>query len=299
MRKASLLLVLLSLFLLASHISTVSETISEATPTTAKPSLTLGIFPRRNAKTTLRIFQPLAEYLSEKLQRKVTVKTGENFKAFWDEVTAQKYDIVHYNQYHYIVSRQQWGYDAIAKSEEFGEAYIGGALVVRKDSDIKTIADLKGKKIIFGGGPRAMQSYIVARYLLEREGLSKNDYQTLFSIDLPSALYTTFYKQTDATGIGDKILALDIVKRMIDTEQLIFLAKSEPLPQLPWAVKASMAPELRNIIQTLLVNLKESEAGRKILKQARLTGLITATDAEYNKHREIIRAVYGDDYQVD
>jgi len=295
MRKSILLLILLSLSLTTVHFSHAAETAPKAT----QPALILGIFPRRNAITTLRLFKPLAHYLSEKLQREVTLITEKDFNAFWQAVAAQRYDIVHYNQYHYIVSQQQWGYEVIAKNEEFGDAHIAGALVVRQDSGINTVSDLKGRTIIFGGGPRAMQSYIIARYLLEQAGLQKNDYQTLFSKNPPNALYTTFYKQAAAAGVGDDVISLDIVNKLIDTQQLSILAQGEPLPHLPWAVKADMTPALRDMIQSVLINLKASEAGLEVLGQARLTGLVMTTDAEYDPHRTIISNVYGEDYQID
>ncbi len=261
-----------------------------------QPALTMGIFPRRNAQVTMHLFRPLAHYLSEQLGREVRLVTAKNFTSFWQDVEAQKYDLVHYNQYHYIVSRQKYGYQVILKNEEFGEATIAGALLVRKDSGIQSMADLKGKKIVFGGGPKAMQSYIVATYLLRQAGLQVGDYEEEFAKNPPNAILSAFYGQAAAAGAGDKVLRLKVVQQHIDTEQMTFLARSEQLVHLPWAVKADLDTTVVEQIQSLLSQLKQTEAGRALLKQARLSGLVRATDAEYNTHRDIIKAVYGEQF---
>jgi len=61
--------------------------------------LVLGIFPRRNAVDTVRMFTPLAQYLSRRLGREVRVETSKDFESFWQGVIQRRYDIVHYNQF--------------------------------------------------------------------------------------------------------------------------------------------------------------------------------------------------------
>ncbi len=71
------------------------------------------------------------------------------------------------------------------------------------------------------------------------------------------------------------------------------LAVSEKLLHLPWAVKRTMPAKLRDSIQSTLVNLENSEAGRKVLKSAVMTGIGKAEDKDYDPHRKMVRAVMG------
>lgn len=262
----------------------------------AEDPLTIGIFPRRNAKVTIDLFNPLAKYLSTNLNRDVNLETSKNFETFWDAVKNKRYDIVHFNQYHYVVSRHNYGYRVFAKNEEFGEATIAGAILVRRDSGINSARDLKGKTVLFGGGPRAMQSYIVASYLLEEAGLQKKDYKERFAKNPPNAILSTYYGLSPAAGAGDKVLNLDVVKKHIDIKQMKFLLRGEQLPHLPWATKRGMDPALRGKIKALFINLGKSKDGQVVLKKAKLTGLVNAKDGEFNKHRVIIKAVLNEEY---
>jgi len=255
----------------------------------ADDPLIMGVFPRRNAAETTRLFKPMADYLGEQLGRNVNLVTAKDFESFWLGVTEQRYDVVHYNQYHYIRSAQN--YEVVAHIEEFGKSTIAGVLYVRKDSGITALAQLRGRTVLFGGGEDAMISYITNRYLLLQAGLKKDEFKSLFAVNPPNSILALHRRQSDAAGAGDGVLDLPLVRKAINTDELIALAVSAPLLQLPMAVKRTMPAKLRASIQSILVNLKNSEAGKRVLNSAVLTGMGTAVDKDYDPHRQIVRAV--------
>ena len=51
--------------------------------------------------------------------------------------------------------------------------------------------------------------------------------------------------------------------------------------------------KLRASIQSILVDLKNSEAGRQVLKSAIMTGMGKAGDRDYDPHRKMATAVFG------
>jgi phosphonate transport system substrate-binding protein len=64
---------------------------------------------------------------------------------------------------------------------------ISGTIFVRRDSGIERLEQL-WEKILFGGGPRAMMSYIVPTYLLPQAGLKAGDYDKTYAINPPHAV---------------------------------------------------------------------------------------------------------------
>lgn len=277
------------------HAITLSCALAIAAATTAvraaEDPLVLGIFPRYKATETTTKFAPLANYLSDKLGRKVVLVTSKDFDSFWDGVTNRRYDIVHYNQYQFIRSAQN--YQVIAHSQEFGKDAVAGALYVRKDSGITDVSELRGRTIIFGGGKDAMLSYVAPRYLLMQAGLREGDFKTELAVNPPNALIALFHKQADAAGGGDILVDLPVVSKAIDAKQIKILAMTEPLLFLPWAVKRSMPAKLRQSIQTILVGLSDSAEGREILSAAGTTKLGKAGDRDYEPHRRMTNAVFG------
>ncbi len=258
--------------------------------------VTMGVFPRRPVAVTYKAFKPLADQLSKALGEKVILIIPKNFKAFWAGVKAKRFDLVHYNQYHYIKSHKAFGYKVITVNEERGSKTIRGQISVRKDSGIKTIADLKGKTILFGGGPKAMGSYIAPTAVLKKAGLvAGKDYQVRFAKNPPSALIGTYNKASDAAGSGDIILHVKSVSSKIDVSQMRALAVSEPFIHLAWAVKETLSADKAAKIIALMTSLKNSPKGKAILKAAYVTGFHKAKDADFSKVREIAKFALGED----
>lgn len=260
-----------------------------------EPVLRLGIFPRRNMQVTETMFRPLSEKLSSVVGMKVLLETTHDFASFWENVSSHQYDIVHYNQYHYLKSHKQFGYEVFARNVEFGRDKIGGAILVRKDSGINSVENLRGKTIVFGGGRGAMMAYITATYLLRKAGLKQGDYFEQFALNPPKACIATYYRKATAAGAGNYVLELPNVREKIDTSEMKYLVTSQKMAHLPWALKKSVSAELRGKLLDVMVGLADTTEGRKILKAARITKFLPATDKDYDSHREIVKSVLNEE----
>lgn len=294
---ASFIVLFLGVQYATAEVSGNATSSPQVVPDNSKP-LVFGVFPRRNSKDTIRLFTPIVELLEKELGRKVILETTPDFESFWRVMEQRRYDLVHFNQYHYIRSHKEQGYRVIVKNEEFGSDSIAGSIFVRKDSGLDSLQDLRGKKIVFGGGPTAMQSYIIPAYLLASAGLKESDYTKDYAISPPNALYAVYYGHADAGGAGNVVASLPVVTQNIDTSELKELVSSKNGPQLPWAVRDDMPLELEKKIQSILVDLKDTQEGRYILAKANLTGLTMAADEQFDEHRKIIHQVLGEDYCI-
>src|SRR5688500_17696065 len=257
----------------------------------ADETLVLGVFARFNASVTITRYTTVVEYLQKRLGRKVVLVTSKDFQSFWEGVEAQRYDIVQYNQYHYIRSAKT--YQVIAHNKEFGKSTMAGAIYVRKDSGITSLAQLRGRTVMFGGGEDAMISYIAPVYMMLQAGLKKDDFKSQFAVTPINSVIGVYHKQADAAGSADNAVGQPLIRNAINTDELTALAVSEQLLHLPWSVKRTMPAQLRQTIQSSLVDLENSESGRKVLKTALLTGIGKAEDKDYDAHRKMVRAVMG------
>jgi len=265
-------------------------------PAAADAEFIMGILPRHTPSETAEMYSPLAVYLSRELGTTVKVETTPDFKSFWAAVAAGRYRLVHYNQYHYVRSHKEFGYTVIAKNEELNRSTMGAAIVIRKDSGIKSLADLRGKKVIFGGDRQALMSYIIPTSLLRQAGLNAGDYREEFAPVPPNVAMAVFFKRADAGGTGDIVFDVPFVREKIDVTQMKTLAKSEPVAYLPWAVRGDVPAAERERLQKLMLGVKTSPDGNKILQSAVLTNLVGAVDEEYNFVRSVIKTVTNEQY---
>jgi phosphonate transport system substrate-binding protein len=129
--------------------------------------------------------------------------------------------------------------------------------------------------------------------MMLQAGLKKEDFRSRFAVNPLNSVIAMYHKQADAAGSGDGVVEQPAVKNAINTDELTVLAVSEQLLHLPWAVKRTMPARLRESIRSVLVDLENSEAGRKVLKSAVLTGMGKAEDKDYDPHRKMVKAVMG------
>ncbi len=260
--------------------------------------LVMGVFPRRHATITTELFNPMAKYLSQEIGRRVFVESAPDMATFWKRVRAKHYDIVHFNQYHYIRTHKEQGYEVILVNEERGKSTEAASIVVRSDSNIKSVMDLKGKRVLFGGGKLSMQSYIYARYLLQQGGLDEGDYEPRFASNSPTAIVAAYHKLwgASAAGSGDAGLNMTAVSRQIDPKKMRYLAVGNQYAHLPWAVRGELPSKLKQNIKQAMLKLNVVTEGKKILKTAKLTGLVAAIDSDFDPHRKIVKSVLGEVY---
>lgn len=263
----------------------------------AVAELTIGVFPRRPAAVTIQSFKPLADHLGQILGENIRLEVSKSFPEFWKNVEKNKYDIVHYNQYHYIKGHAELNHNAIVTNVEQGIDNISGMLTVRHDSGIDTVEDLRGKKVLFGGGKMAMSSYISATAILKQHGLIEGvDYIAAFAKNPPSAIVGVYHKAADAAGSGDIILRIKSVTSKIDVSQIKILATSDTYTHLVWAVKGDMPSEKKEKILSAMTSLKDSEEGKAILNAAKVTGFKKINDGAFAKVREIVEYAIGEKY---
>lgn len=120
------------------------------TPGADAPSFRIGYMICNSLEETRARFDPLTAYLEE--------ATGANFEPvyldtadFEEAFEAGGLDFTHTNSLLYITLAERHGLKLLAaeKRGAYG-ALTRGTIIVRKDSPVRTLADLKGKRLIFG-----------------------------------------------------------------------------------------------------------------------------------------------------
>nr|CRH06436.1 Putative phosphonate-binding periplasmic protein [Candidatus Magnetococcus massalia] len=164
----------LSLCALLFLLSGVAAAASAATPSAATP-LVLGVHPYLPATTLVKRFTPLVTYLSEALQRPVTLRIGSSYRDHIDAVGQKRVDIGFFGPAIYLVLVRDYGPQPLLGRLSFkgGKSSFQGVIFTRKNSPIQTLAALKGKRFAFGDANSTMSSQ-VPKALLRQAGVEEN-----------------------------------------------------------------------------------------------------------------------------
>lgn len=262
---------------------------------TAEP-LVVGIFPRQVPDATRAAFEPIARYLQQQLDREVELEVSADFPSFWARLSTRRYHLVHLNQYQYVRAHLEHGYQAVLMNEEGGSATTSAIIWVLRDSPYLSIADLKGKQILFGGPRDTLESHIVPLALLRAAGLQDGDYQSRSGQTPLSSLVSLYRGEVDAVATGDAVLGLAVERHGLNPAGLRVLARGVALPQLPWAIRGDLPKQQEAQLVQAMLRLNQSPEGKALLAQAGMSGIRGGSDADYDLDRRFIRQVLDEEY---
>jgi len=229
-------------------------------------------------------FEPLMTYLSDAIGQKVTLYIAKNYGDLRTQMEAGTVEIGSFSPFAYVDAARGGKIRIIAQSILEGSATYRGLIVARKDSGLKTVADLEGKRFAFVD-PKSASGYVYPRAMLIEKGVTPEKYfkETIFAGGHDKVIAAVLEGKVDAGAIYDGALGVAKAKGM-RSEDLVSLVSTDPIPHDAIAVRIGMDDALARKIQTALVNLDKSEAGRKVIANSKkkLTGHVIAEDSLFD-----------------
>jgi len=156
--------------------------------------------------------------------------------------------------------------------------------IVKADSPIKTLDDLRGKQIAFTR-PRSNSGCKAALILLmEQHDLQpERDYQWTYSYGHTESIHAVAAGTADAAPVASDILARLIAKGDIEADAFRTIYESERFPPAALGCAYNLAPDLRAAIQTALLELD-------------WTGTRLAEELAAGESRKFVAISYKDDW---
>ena len=101
--------------------------------------------------------KPLTKHLSKRLNKNVILKLSPNMGAAINEAATGTVDIAYLTPVAYLRAHKKGGAQLIVKTVTKGKASFKLVIVVKENSAIKSVADLKGKSFAFGDEKALLQ----------------------------------------------------------------------------------------------------------------------------------------------
>lgn len=205
-----------------------------------------------------------------------------------------KVDFAFFSPVNFITAEKDAGAKVLLK-KVYGESeFYYSALIVKNDSNIKTVIELKGKKIAFVD-PQSTSGYLYPLVSLKNAGITLKDIEYKFEGTHDKAVLAL----VESRSVAAAVWANDPVSpsgawtaHETESQKFRVLSWSEPIPNDAFAVRSEFYQKHPDLVFKVMEGLiVMSDTSDKSLKKAFNTDrMTTATSRHYDSVRNIIEA---------
>ncbi len=264
------------------------------------PEIVIGLIPEQNIFTQMDRYQQLSDYLSARIGRPIRWRVVPHYGSIIDNFRASEVDGAFLGSFSYVLVHAREGAEVLVRAEDLsGRSTYRGLIIVRRDSGIKSIKDMKGKRFAFVD--RATTGgYLLPLVYFKKMGVE--DYtaylkEGYFTGTYTDAIYDVLTRKADIgatkTTVLEKVETTDSrIKNELD-----ILERSAEVPESGLAVRKGLDVTLKKKLKQVLLDMYKDPEGQNVLEQFGARRFIETTDHDYKAVYEYAREL-GIDVQT-
>ncbi|MEJ9149810.1 phosphate/phosphite/phosphonate ABC transporter substrate-binding protein [Bacillus smithii] len=261
--------------------------------------LTIGFVPSQNAETLEARAKPLADLLSKKLSIPVKVTVTTDYNAVVQALKSKQLDLGFLPPTDYVIAHKQGAADVLLQAQRYGVIpengkntnelvdYYYAIMLVKKDSNIKDVKDLKGKKVAWQS-PTSSAGYVWPAIYMKEHGIDAQKDVTGIQVQgHDKAISALMNGDVDAAAVF--LDARNIVAKEYPDiwDQTRILFKTEKIPNDTISVRPDMSVKWKKKISDAFVAIGKDPEGQKIILNIYShVGYIPSKDANFDIVRE-------------
>lgn len=283
---SALFLILLTLLSGCSEEASSSTEPVFISKTITTPEYAFAVHPLHNPTRLFEVFNPLVEYLNQHIpEAHFRVEASRDYATFNQKLKNSAVAFALPNPYQTLMAIDHH-YHVIAKMGD--DENFKGIILVRKDSDIRTPADLIGKAVSYPA-PTALAATMLPQDYLQKHGLNINrDIQNRYVGSQESSIMNVFIGATAAGATWPPPWRALSNERPELKEQLKVIWQTESLPNNSVVVRDDIPTSIADKVSTLLTRLHTTEEGQTILKGMYLSRYEPADNSTYQPVKDFV-----------
>lgn len=229
--------------------------------------LVMGFVPHRDGDKLIEDIAPLEEMLSKEMGMKVKGFTATNYVSVVEGFGSGNVDFGLIPPFASILAHEEFQATPIlVVVKKNGATTYKSQLLVKSDSDIKSISDIKGKKVAFVE-PGSTSGYLFPAALLKENGIDlEKDIEYLYAGGHDKALQLLLNGDVDvaATFADARSRYKDEFPDALDTTRV--LTYTEDIPGVSVTVSSKMDKDLVKKLQDAMIKIAADEKGKALLQ---------------------------------
>lgn len=245
----------------------------------------IGVHPLHNPARLFEVYGPIIDRLNRRIpEAAFMLEASRNYQDYERKLYAGNFDLALPNPYQTVIAVDR-GYRVFGKMGD-DEAF-RGIVLVRRDSGIREIADLRGKVLSFPAATALAAALMPQLYLHER-GLPMKDYAPHYVGSQESSIMSAY--------VGDAAAAATwpppwLAFREAHPEKAAAMEvkwETPPLVNNGLVARWDFPQALLQRVSSELFALQDDEEGRRLLAALPLSHFAPATNADFEIVRDFL-----------
>lgn len=251
--------------------------------------LRFGSYASERPSEELRKLEPFQKYLETSLKNQgmkiqVELRIFATYEEGISAIADGDIDFARLGPVSYVVAKQRNPSLLLLAGEEHeGDKEFPAVIVVDKDSPIKKVADLRGKRFAFGDPSSTSGRYLPQAELVKAGVTAKNLYSFEYLGRHDKVVFAVASGRFDAGGTNANTFA-----KYAESKHLRELVRY-PSPTHAWAARGKLDPAVVKALRKALLDMTDERLKELIDRN----GFLPATDADYDGLRKVMNVAKG------
>lgn len=246
--------------------------------------LNIGLIPEQNIFRQRERYHLLKMYLSDKLGISVNFTSLSRYGNIIDRFQAEKMDGAFFGSFTGALAIQKLGVEPLVRTVNFdGTSTYHGYIFVRKDSGIRGVKDMRGKR--FAYVERATTAgYLFPLAYFKEHGISDiHSYlgEVFFAGSHDAAILAVLNHEADIGAAKNTIYDQLASENPRIEQEMTILTASKTVPQNALAVRKDLDPALKQSLKQVLLAMDKDKEGAEVLREFGARAFLETTARDY------------------
>lgn len=254
----------------------------------AQDVLNVGLVPAEDPRLMIADNQALIEALAKSTGMEVKPFVATDYNGVIEALRAKRLDVALLGPFSYVLAASIAEVDPIAipETQKAGASY-HSLIVARKDHNIRSLADLKGRTFAFVD-PSSTSGHLFPKTGMINAGLNPDrDIRAIFAGSHDASVIAMQNGKVDAAAVADALLDAAIARGMVKADEIQIVWKSDPIPGSPIVMRRDLPGPLKARLQAAFAGMRDIPWSKgTVIKR-----WVPATDANYAVVRETAKVL--------
>jgi|Deesub1362A_J573_1020465.scaffolds.fasta_scaffold01525_4 phosphonate transport system substrate-binding protein len=277
-----LLCTLLSVSLINTSASTYAQTLQDV------EEVKIGLVPEVHVFEQMKRYEYLTSYLTKKTGIKIRFSIVKNYGDIVDLFYGLELDGAFFGSLTALIADEKLEVEPVVRPVyPDGKSTSRSYILIRKDSRISGIRDLKGKVIAFVDKASTTGYVFLVAYLREKGVNSIGRYfgEYFYTGSHDAAIKSVLEGGADITAVKDRVYQMLAYRNHRVAEELIVIARSAEFPSNTLWLSKHLDREIRERIKKAFLEMSNDKEGREALRRFGAKGFI---ETGYDDYKNVL-----------